>query len=169
VNFVHIPKTAGTSIYKTLGIKEPGHKRLLEYTPNTFSVVRNPFDRLVSHFCYIKTNNSYYYKKHPQCDLMKDCNFSDFVYLLLSSKETLLDPQCYYICDDKDNVLVEHILRFESLNEDFKKFWDLNLLHVNKSKRKKDWRFYYNDKTLEIVNKVYAKDFQIFNYKMMLN
>ena len=73
-------------------------------------------------------------------------------------------PQYSYICDEKDNILVGNILRFENLQRDFNKFWDLKLPHLNKSNRKKDWRVYYNDRTLEIINNVYEKDFKIFNY-----
>ena len=52
MKFVHVPKTGGTSIIHALKLDNKGHYTLDKYTPNTFTVVRNPFDRLVSHFFY---------------------------------------------------------------------------------------------------------------------
>ena len=163
--FVHIPKTGGTSVYTTLGITEPGHKKLLKYTPGSFTVVRNPLDRLVSHFCYIKTKNSHYYKKHPNFKSLQYANFDDYIYLCESDYKFYLKPQCEFICDNNDNILVEHILKFENLQNDFNKFWDLKLLHINKSDRKKDWRSYYNSKTFEITCDYYNRDIKLFNYE----
>jgi hypothetical protein len=175
VRLIHIPKNGGTSIYNALGMEEPGHGGIKKYDKNSFAVVRNPYDRLVSHYFYIKTKNSYYFDEHPAMKLLANSTFEDFVYLCLSSKESILKhvrvkeglyllPQYSYICDEKDNILVGNILRFENLQRDFNKFWDLKLPHLNKSNRKKDWRVYYNDRTLEIINNVYKKDFKIFNY-----
>ena len=48
MKFVHVPKTGGTSIIHALKLDNKGHYTLDKYTPNTFTVVRNPFDRLVS-------------------------------------------------------------------------------------------------------------------------
>ena len=164
MNFIHIPKTGGTSIYVTLGIEEPGHKKLLKYIPNTFTVVRNPFDRLVSHFFYIKTKNSYYYKEHPNFKELEKGNFDDYIYLCKQDSKFYLEPQSYYVCDKDDNILVDHVLRHETLQEDFNKFWDLKLPHLNKSDRDKDWEKYYNENTIKTVYEFYKRDFINFNY-----
>jgi len=183
MKFIHIPKTGGTSIIHALKLNSSsvkkhgkstkyigGHSTLREYTPNTFTVVRNPFDRLVSSFCYAKTKNNFYYKKHPYYEYIADCDFEAFVRILSAVEGFFqLRPQSDYICDNKNNLLVDHVLKYENLQEDFNKFWDIKLPHLNKSDRDKDWKKYYNKNTIKSVYKFYKKDFEIFNYKHMLN
>lgn len=58
--FVHIPKTAGMSIYEALGVDRGfGHLRLHDhpaYDPSYFSftIVRSPWDRAVSTYAYLR-------------------------------------------------------------------------------------------------------------------
>ena len=58
---VHVPKTGGTSIEDSLGLKGPRHNTALqyqEYFPEyweryfTFGMVRNPWDRVFSYYTY---------------------------------------------------------------------------------------------------------------------
>ena len=182
MRFIHIPKTGGTSIVNALGLSSGkvkkhgkygkgggryrgGHDILCEYVPNTFTVVRNPFDRLVSSFCYAKTKNSFHYKEHPYYEYIADCDFERFVEILPEFEGMFqLRPQSDYIYDDKNNLLVDHVLRYETLQKDFNKFWDIKLPHLNKSDRHKDWRKYYNENTIKPVYEFYKRDFKNFNY-----
>ncbi len=63
--YIHIPKTGGNGICKSLfNIKAQGHKQLIDYynyDPNKFrsyykfTIVRNPYDRFISAFYYLKS------------------------------------------------------------------------------------------------------------------
>ena len=127
--------------------------------------MRNPLDRLVSSFCYAKTKNNFYYKKHPYYEHIVDCDFETFVEVLHAFEGHFqLRPQSDYICDGDDNILVDHILRYETLQEDFNKFWDIKLPRLNKSDRDEDWKKYYNENTIKTVYEFYKRDFKNFNY-----
>ena len=163
--FVHIPKTGGTSIIHALKLDNKGHPTLSKQTPNTFTIIRNPFDRVVSLFCYIKTENTFYHKKNPYYEYFANCDFEAFIKRLNHGRTYhLTRPQSDYIYDDKNNLLVDHVLRYETLQKDFNKFWDIKLPHLNKSDRHKDWRKYYNKNTIKPVYEFYKRDFKNFNY-----
>ena len=59
--FVHIPKTAGISIYEAFGSRsQMGHLRLEDHPPFPadyfkFAIVRNPWDRAVSTYAYLRS------------------------------------------------------------------------------------------------------------------
>jgi len=77
--------------------------------------------------------------------------------------------QMTFLVDADNNMRMDHILRFENLNEDWCNFCkkvglDLELPHVNKSPGK-HYTEYYDDETREIVAKRYAKDIEYFNYE----
>ena len=65
MTFLHIPKNAGTSIRDVTGLKGTGHQPLrwwgkgmfyqnVDTTADIFAVVRNPYDRQVSIFYFLK-------------------------------------------------------------------------------------------------------------------
>ena len=165
MKFIHIPKTGGTSIKSALNIRKLGHPTLKSYTANAFTVVRNPFDRLVSSFCYAKTENNFYYKKHPYYEYIANCNFETFVKRLSEFKDFFqLRPQSDFIYDSENNLLIDHVLRYEALQKDFNKFWDIKLPHLNKSNRHEDWERYYNKNTIKTAYEFYKRDFKNFNY-----
>lgn len=139
--FIHIPKTGGTSI--DLWIRQQYSKGMYNSkgkhenisTPKdcfTFCVVRNPWDRMVSGYFY-------YVKKKAAIVKNKDIkSFEEFL-LYRDYGKTLKISQSEYALKNPH----AHILRFENLQEEFKKIQ----------------KFYNSKKPLEIKNKSNHKDY----------
>lgn len=131
IGFIHIPKTGGMSVFAALKqakverLQMRKHRHYTEYKPDEvlpplISVVRNPFDRMYSIF-------EFYKKKRGQLRAIP--NFRDFINNLdrnytigkvSGSKSTNLFDSCStYLQDENGRIAVDHILRFERLEEDF--------------------------------------------------
>ncbi|MDB9527389.1 sulfotransferase family 2 domain-containing protein [Oscillatoria sp. CS-180] len=175
--FIHINKTGGTSIAKALNIP-PKHDTALEKIEEvgriewdkrfTFAVVRNPWDKVVSHYYYrVQTN---------QTDLgSNQINFKDWVKRVYQEKSRpyydkpkMFMPQVDWVSDAAGTIIVDHICRFESLEADFREVCDrleidYNLPHLKSSKRG-NYRDYYDSETTAIVADWYSQDIEKFNY-----
>lgn len=80
--FIHIPKNAGTSITKSLEMENQGHVAALHYKRNLedfdeffkFTVIRNPWDRVVSCYEFARMQKSYWHNavtnKHWDFDVL---------------------------------------------------------------------------------------------------
>lgn len=176
--FIHINKTGGSSIEKALKLPSE-HKTALEKIEEigmrrwenkfTFTVIRNPWDKVVSHYHYrVQTN---------QTELRDNTiSFSKWVRLTYGSKDSyyydkpiMFMPQSDWISDLEGTVLVKHICRFERLSEDFsvvcnKLGKNVTLPHVKSSKRG-NYRDYYEEDTAVIVENWFRKDIENFGYK----
>ena len=187
--FIHIPKTAGTSIWSatkqkvekiTHNIRRKGYRYLKEYeTENidfSFAFVRNPWDRLVSAFKYLNAGGVYEGDRVDREKYLRNYGeaFSPFVKGLSSNNlifnQMHFKPQYEWICDDNENILVDFIGKFENLQEDFNVVCDKieiprqKLPHSNKAKHK-HYTEYYNDETRQIIAEKYAKDIEYFGYR----
>ena len=183
--FIHIPKTAGISLLKAIygKVSLESHRTyefnnlILGITKNqyfSFSFVRNPFYRLYSIYMFLQKGginklDETLFQKH----LAKYTDFEDFVLNGLNKKTifqvTHLLPQSYFICNNKGEVLVSFLGRFENLINDVnhlsKKLGkEINLEHLNKNK-KRSYKEFYSQEMIEIVNMVYEDDLRIFNYE----
>ena len=81
--------------------------------------------------------------------------------------------QYKFVTDNKGSFLVDKIILFEDLSNEFKnlatkKSWDVELINseATKSIYNKDWRSYYCRESLKIVSKIYKKDLEIFGYNI---
>ncbi|WP_416307635.1 sulfotransferase family 2 domain-containing protein [Neptunicella sp. SCSIO 80796] len=182
--FVHIPKCAGISVNHTLyGNLAGGHKTLDQYLrifePRLvlsyfkFSIVRNPWDRLVSAYHFLQkggANNEDrdWFTRH----LIQYPTFDSFVRGWLNAKNARswyhFRPQVDYLLDSSGKVSLDFIGHFENLHDDFayiaKKLGkDVTLANSNKSKHV-DYRSYYDDETRDIVAQVYARDIALLGY-----
>ncbi len=188
---MHIPKTAGISLYKAIRhpkvrikghfIQNPFHRYLkdtLPYyiqKPYVFSFVRNPWDRLVSAFFYLneggrnssdRADSRKYLKKYRG-------SFEHFVKDGIAEGSALeqlhLKPQFVWICDDEGNLLTDYIGHFESIQEDLDRISKASgipfkpLAHTNGSLHK-HYHDYYTEETKAIVAEAYKKDIELFNY-----
>lgn len=186
--FIHIPKTAGTSIYQSLGMTS------IEYThvparvirrhyPAEFSryfvfvVVRNPWDRLVSTFEFLRHGTSWKKQQRWAEQWLGAESFESFVLKLDDDfrfrngvlAEDFFFTQSYFTTDRWGRSLVDQIYRFEALQEAFAELTQrfgvsADLAHARQSSRR-DYRSYYNDRTAEIVGRLYAADATRFGYQ----
>lgn len=176
--FIHINKTGGSSIVKSLRIPfdhKTAKQKIEEIGSEhwekkfSFTVVRNPWDKVVSHYHYrVQTN---------QTDLgVKNIEFRKWVLSTYGSKDPfyynnpkMFMPQSDWITGHNGKIIVDHICRFENLNDDFsticKKLGKKsNLPHLKASKRG-HYRNYYDDDTIEIVTNWFEKDIKNFGYR----
>lgn len=175
--FVHIHKTAGTSINKTLGLIRE-HKTAFELRGRLgeerwrkkfkFAFVRNPWDRTVSMYSFAVKMKSV-----PFVSL----GFKEWLKLAFVDRHPLyfdhpvsFRPQFDWIADYNDAVIIDFIGRFENLDRDFATVCErigkprLKLSYENPSKRG-DYRSYYDDEAAEIVARWYKKDIDYFGYR----
>lgn len=169
--FIHIPKTAGSSIGKLSNkITYCGHRIYRNNSSDfSFSFVRNPYDRLVSAFFYLKSGGINNYDKRDSNKYIEDSNFEDFIINKLEAafnNQQHFKPQNYWIPNG-----VSFIGRFENINEDLNKLCvELGIeysgkLSVTNTSKHRIFKEYYTDKLADIVYNLYKKDFEIFDYK----
>jgi hypothetical protein len=166
VTFIHIPKTAGSSITKwfqdntTCAKNNYGHIFLSEIdNPASliFAVVRNPWDRIVSIYSFVNDN-------YECCT----CNFENFIYNMIKTVafdgKKFSTPQIRWI-----EPGVTHILRFENLEKDFKIIQDIfqcyEPLPLENKTKHEHYRTYYNDETRQLVAEMFKEDIEAFGYE----
>lgn len=185
VIFIHIPKTAGTSVLKILMGKKirRDHLSYRVYQKAQskifnnyfkFCFVRNPYARLVSAFEYLKNggnqNSDLYFKELIENHYP---TFEEFVLDFLNKDNVntilLLRPQYLFVCDEKFEIMVDFCGRFENIEKDINVVFNeigisKNLEKINASNKKNFQLYYLNDKVKEKVYELYSKDFELFNY-----
>ena len=187
--FIHVPKVAGSSIERVIYQTDKwlvGHVKASDYTKFdkdkfdsyfSFGFVRNPYDRVVSAYHYLKNDSP------DPCDIkwgrlhINNLTFEEFILSLQDEefKEEILSKnhfsfQYKYLCDKNMNIFVNFIGKFEKLDNDFKKILNIlrrkdSLVHINKSKHL-NYRDYYNSQTYKIIREIYRDDFEIFDYDL---
>lgn len=187
--FVHVPKTGGASILQLClrhgirvidhDLRNPNYVSLAQYrslNPNihSFAIVRNPWDRVVSSYHFLRKGGI---KGGDRLDADRFVNqyknFSQFVLNAFESREILdqihFRPQYKWISDDQ-GVAVDMVGKFEKLQMYFSKWCksiglpNYKLPHVNKSTHR-SYKEYFDEQTIEIIRNNYRKDIEIFNYK----
>ena len=170
VIFIHIPKNAGTSIETyfandSFRIQPTKHadiheiKRKFKNSYNNykkFTIIRNPYDKMVSWYFYLKRNLGENYNVIEFNEWIKDT--SKFWHV--NDPVSYLKPQFEWI----DNTV--EIIKFENINEELNNFFGekINLPITNKSNRN-HYLEYYNENSLDIIYNRYKKDFKKYNYK----
>tara|TARA_B110000444_G_scaffold35541_1_gene31038 strand:- start:1539 stop:2246 length:708 start_codon:yes stop_codon:yes gene_type:complete len=185
--FIHIPKAAGVSLSQNLfGNLGGGHRKAIDYykiySPLEFrryfkfTIVRNPWDRLVSAYLFLKQGG---FNEGDriwfQNNLSEYNNFEEFVENWITKKNVMsfthFIPQYIYITGYWNFILVDKIYKFEFMDEmyiDLNNRLNVTLSNVKKNtnlNRVSNYQTYYNDKTRKIVAETYEKDIKLFNYE----
>jgi len=180
--FLHIHKTAGSAIKQNLGLpyKRASHATashiasalgLNEYLSRiSFCVVRNPYDRLVSAYCY-----------RTETGRVRKISFQDFVLSRSRNYARRLPLQIDYLTID-GRLEVNDILKYESLDSDYAAFsekhfgepYSLRPVNVSESRTSKNFMSWYRDPDgalerdlIDRVNMLYEPDFSALGYDML--
>lgn len=178
--FFHLPKTGGLAVSDALfGNQAAGHINV-----NTakvlfgarrfrlffkFCFVRNPWDRLVSAYHYLRQG-------HPNSPvveiLQRSDGFADFVMHMLREKvvarELHIRPLHSFVVDRNGRLAVDFVGRFEHLARDCdvvaRRLGVSCSLRVQNRSPHEDYRTYYDDQTRRIVEEFYRRDIELFEY-----
>jgi hypothetical protein len=187
--FIHIPKTAGITIHDLfrIEVRERGpHIPAYAYRWASpaffdhafkFAVVRNPWDRAVSAFHFLKSPRYPDDKAWSDRHLNGVDTFADFLEALrrplfrnLVLSELHFHPQIGFVGDLKGRVLVDQVIYFENLANGLRRVADRLRLappegieQLNASDRG-DYREYYDTRGRELVGQMYARDVATFGY-----
>lgn len=192
--FIEVPKTGSTSIRSIIGHPKKPHlniqeiktkfyeelmpenfgflrqffkKRNIEAQWNSyfkFGFVRNPWDRVVS-----------LYLRKEGIQLADKMSFTEFVYWIENSSDTSIHPskhknQLDWFLDEKGNIAVDFIGKFENLESDWKIIAnklgiEAQLPHSNKNReKKKHYTEYYTDELRDIISNKFKTDINYFGY-----
>ena len=168
--FLHIPKTGGRSIQKCVfgGIKGNPHRRALSLRNKIksefsdyliFSFVRNPWERLVSLYHYLKNGFGNTSQDRELTERVGMLSFEEFaanpaitaelVDFRKEEMRSMLIPQVDYLFDDSGRWLPTFLGRFEQIQEDMNRLCALvgaktGFGHLNGSEHAA-YQMYYSD------------------------
>jgi hypothetical protein len=126
-----------------------------------FSVVRNPYDRIISDLFYLKLINKDFTAGQVYNVIKNN-------YLYRDDLDNHNKPQYKFITDDNCELIKNiKIFKTETLNESNDKLnefigFDINIKQTNVNK---DYSSYLNKDSISLINTFYKKDFELFNYK----
>jgi hypothetical protein len=197
--FIHIPKTAGQSL--TQWIRHHDKQTVLfnmhasasdlisQNIPlgETFTIIRNPYDRVVSTFSYYQ-DNALTQVDQKRIELLTDKEIAQWekqraeairaqdYFTSRTFEEWLLecveDPRKFWVVDNSLTEYTKHvttIFKYEDLEQHFKTmeswfYTRLDFPEINIS-RMDDYRHYYkSQKTKDFVYDFFREDFERFDY-----
>ena len=187
--FIHIPKTGGVSVHKTLEpysyIGSDGeHSPIMagKFAPYvgkyfSFCFVRNPWDRFVSAYCYLSKGGANTPADKKACKMYIEPykTFKDAVMNIDDNKGNLFvqqhfAPQRDFVLDLHDNIAVDFIGKFENMDADFKTICDkiglpsLKLPVLNSTPHAPYWE-YYDDESQHKIFRKYNWDVAHLDYE----
>tara|TARA_Y100000389_G_scaffold185142_1_gene204253 strand:- start:844 stop:1467 length:624 start_codon:yes stop_codon:yes gene_type:complete len=127
------------------------------------SIVRNPYDRVISDMFFLSKISS---KSTPEVvfEKMK-------IYVNSHCDNHNLPQYKFLTLDDKTLVPEIKLFRTETLSEDAEKY-GLKNFNGNRFKKGKvpmnNYSSFLNNDSIKLINEVYKKDFELFNYEMKL-
>ena len=178
--FIHINKTAGTSVGRSLGVNRKNHLTVREAIDSvgrevwessyTFAFVRNPWAKVVSHYRYrVKTNHTKLQDRPiPFSEWVRKTYGpeKDFYYYDVAK---MFQPQSEWVKNHHGEIDIDFIGKFENISSDFevvKKQVGLKseLLCLNTTDST-PYREYYCPDTIDIVGEWFKEDIDLFDYQ----
>ena len=168
--FIHIPKNGGCYIRNKLrddtgntiltsywdvtsnfDLAHIPYRKRAEYIDerihyNYFTYTRNPYDRVISAFFYINQNQTIEAFKEFVKNILITYEFP----LTFDAGQIHYYPQYLFLCDENGNIGNIQITKLESCENPT----NYDLLK------------YYDKESIDIINRIYEKDFAVCKYEM---
>jgi hypothetical protein len=173
--FIHIPKNSGKYIREKI-ISSPNNKIIKSYWGSDnaldldlahipynkrnkfvsrkilyhyFAYTRNPYDRIISAFFFLNptksVDNFIFFCKNELIHLNFHLDFDkNYIHYY---------PQYLFLCDEKYQINNIKVGKLED--------------HKNLRPKKYLLKDYFDEECMEIINKIYEKDFLLFDYEMI--
>lgn len=208
--FIHIPKSAGTSVRYTPGLKGQlrsaqmrdfkngyytkmrnrlkyvyganvslniEHARWIDlstHVQNTnifFTVVRNPWSRVVSRYLYFKRlvkENRIKKDRYPNFEYFVDSrpDSSDNQDYLWHKAVASWHPSFDYV-SDKDGIVRADVLRYENIEHDISNYFNTQVIVAKRNlsnQSKIDYKELYTQKYIDIIADHYKKDIDYWGF-----
>lgn len=130
-----------------------------------FAVVRNPYDRIVSSYCFYIDS----IKKHNSN--LPLYNFKEYVQnVVVPCKTTHVLPQHEFVCVG-GKISVDKITKYENFSEGLNEVFSIigiknyTIKKLNASARE-EFGSYFDKELYNVISVVYKKDFELFDYEM---
>lgn len=132
-----------------------------------FTLVRNPWDRIVSYYHWLKVQHF----EHPAVLLAQSLDFSGFIHHEMTRQAFSTAPYASFVTDAQGRERCDLFLRLEAISEDVAKLQSAlglrlpDLTHCNRSDRSANWRQYFSEKDAALVAEICATDIARFAYQ----
>jgi len=174
---IHIKKCGGSSLASAFQGEFQTHATFLQYVEKlgpsivdyfVWSVVRNPWDRMVSLFHYQKQNVNQIHTDDFK-RFLEDIYVSHF-YKTSKDYHYEWKPQISYLCDHEGHLALDYLCYLPNIHEDFDKVKKVLQIpksviypHTNKSKHE-NYKNYYTPLTKNYVAKLFQKEIEMFEF-----
>ena len=138
-----------------------------------FTVVRNPWDKIVSQFVFMKNRKDL----REFIGMKEDNSLKTYLSLINKKKHIQWEHQYIFFLDGNGEQLVDYIGRFETFNYDVRQVLKKLKLdrvmfglkkrkipHSNKGMRE-HYRHYFDKESSEMVQEMYKKDIDLLGYR----
>ncbi len=131
----------------------------------TFTLVRNPWDRMVSYYHWLRAQSF----DHPAVTLAQTNGFSRFLNDPLTQSTFRQNPYASYMTDGAGAAHADLYIRLEHLHDDMAPLVDHlgftpDVPRANQSTRPRDWRGFYTESDAELLADICATDIAIHGY-----
>ena len=131
-----------------------------------FTLVRNPWDRMVSYYHWLQTQTF----AHPAVALSQSVSFSAFLNHPQTVNSLRAHPTDSYVTDSGGTCHADHYVRLEHWQNDLAPIWDhvgfrFDLPVANTSQRPRDYRGFYTDADAALIGEIAAADIKRSAYR----